>query len=69
MLKTHLAKKKAFSVLEYAVLIAILAGVLVGLSVLIQRSLSGQWRQGIDDSIGHGRQYDPHLTIETIGYP
>jgi Flp pilus assembly pilin Flp len=48
--------KRGFSALEFAVLIAIIAAALIGMSVYLKRSLCGKWRQAAD-SFGFGRQY------------
>ena len=44
--------------LEYALLIAVVAAVLVGMGVYTKRALCGRWRQ-VGDSFGYGRQYQP----------
>jgi len=54
----------AFSLLEYAILIAIIVAALIGMSVYLRRSLSGKWRTFIDYTFGKGRQYDPYTTVE-----
>lgn len=53
----------AFS-LEYAVLIAVVAAGLIGMSIYIKRSLCGKWRE-TGDTFGYGRQYQPGVTITT----
>jgi len=50
------------SAIEYAVLIAVAAAALVGMSVYTKRALDGKWR-GVGDSFGYGRQYDPVSTV------
>ena len=56
--------KEAFTILEYALLIAVLVGALTALAFYLKRSVSGRWRYIIDTEIGHGRQYDPYATVE-----
>ncbi len=60
--KVHLNLSKAFSLLEYATLIAIVVAALMAMAFFIKRSVSGKWRATIDSEIGHGRQYDPFTT-------
>ena len=55
--------KRAFSALEYAVLVAIIAAALVGMSVYLKRALSGKWRD-VGDGFGFGRQYQPRANQE-----
>lgn len=58
--------KRSFSVIEYAVLIAVLVAALLGTSIYLKRSLSGKWRE-VGDTFAYGRQYDPqHTTFEVI---
>lgn len=57
--------KKAFSTLEYAVLIAVTVAALITMSVYIKRAVSGRFKDTAD-SFGFGRQYDPKTTVETI---
>jgi len=56
--------RKAFSLLEYALLIAVVVAALMAMAFYIKRSVSGKWRDTIDAEIGHGRQYDPLTTSE-----
>jgi Flp pilus assembly pilin Flp len=49
------------SVLEYAILVAVVALAFLGMSTFLKRSVSGKWKQSID-IFGHGRQYDPLRT-------
>ena len=56
--------KKAFSLLEYALLITVLVAALTAMAFYLKRSVSGRWRHVIDSEIGHGRQYDPYATVE-----
>jgi len=51
-----LRQKIGLSTIEYAVLIAVIVAALVGMSVYLQRSLSGKWRS-VGDTFGYGRQY------------
>jgi hypothetical protein len=55
--------KKAFSVIEYAVLIVIIIGALVVMKTYLQRGLFGTWGQS-GQSFAFGRQYDSEKTIE-----
>lgn len=55
--------KGAFS-LEYAVLIAVTAAALIGMSIYIKRALCGKWRDA-GDVFGYGRQYEPGVTVTT----
>lgn len=50
------ACRRAFSTIEYAVLIAIVAAALIAACVYMKRALSGKWREAAD-TFGHGRQY------------
>lgn len=56
--------KRGTSVLEYAVLAAIVAAALLGMSIYFKRALADKWRW-VGDSFGYGRQYDPDVTIVT----
>ncbi|MGD0337033.1 MAG: hypothetical protein ABSB18_08075 [Candidatus Omnitrophota bacterium] len=47
--------------LEYAILIAIVIGVLLTMSNYIRRSLQSKWR-GVGDQFGYGRQYETGAT-------
>lgn len=55
-------RKSGQSSLESAVLVAILAAALVGMSVYAKRALTGKWRQ-VGDAFGYGRQYEPGVTV------
>jgi Flp pilus assembly pilin Flp len=55
--------KRAVTLFEYAILIAILSLALAAMSPYIKRSLSGRWRS-TGDTFGYGRQYDPNATNE-----
>jgi len=50
--------------LEYAVLIAFVIAALIGMAAYGTRALCGRWR-GVADAFGHGRQYEPGVTIVT----
>jgi Flp pilus assembly pilin Flp len=52
---------KGMSLIEYAMLVAVVAIAFIGMSVFLKRSVSGKWKQGIA-IFGSGRQYEPHLT-------
>ena len=49
------------SVIEYAVLIAVVAAAIIGMSVYSKRALMGKWRS-VGDAFGSGRQYEPGVT-------
>ena len=57
--------RRAFSLLEYALLIAVVVAALMAMAFYFKRVLSGKWRSFIDERIGQGRQYDPYVTIES----
>jgi|GEM_PF-2272135 len=48
--------------IEYAALMAIVAAMLMGMSVYSMRALCGRWRQ-VGDTFGYGRQYEPGVTV------
>ncbi len=52
---------KGLTVIEYSVMITVIVAALIGMSVVIKRSLSGKWR-GVGDQFGSGRQYEPGVT-------
>ncbi len=52
------------SVIEYSVLIAVALAALLSLSIYTRRALSGRWK-GIADGFGHGRQFEPGVTVVT----
>lgn len=54
------------SAVEYAVVIAVVAAALLGMSVYAKRALSGKWRQ-VGDAFGYGRQYEPGMTVISGG--
>ncbi|MCX5707805.1 MAG: hypothetical protein NTY14_02300 [Candidatus Omnitrophica bacterium] len=49
---------KGMSLIEYAVLVAVVGVALLGMSAYLKRAVSGKWKQSMD-IFGHGRQYDP----------
>ena len=62
-------KRRGQSLLEYAVLIVIILGVLVAMQNYIKRGMQGRWKTSVDD---FGDQYDPRYanslmrhTVET----
>jgi len=55
--------KKAFSVVEYTILLVIIIGAYLVMRGYIQRGIFGQWEQ-TGQSFAFGRQYDPRKTIE-----
>jgi len=59
----NMLNKKAFSLIEYAVLIVVIVGGLVVMRTYIQRGLLGTWGQS-GQSFGFGRQYDSEKSIE-----
>ena len=48
-------------VMEYAVVLAIVAAALTGMSIYAVRALCGRWRE-VGDRFGHGRQFEPGVT-------
>jgi len=38
---------------------------LISMAVYTKRALSGKWR-GVGDTFGHGRQYEPGVTVRVI---
>ncbi len=61
-------KSKAQSTLEYAVVIACVAGALIAMSIYVKRGLSGRFRQSADEL---GPQHNPADTsghLETTVY-
>jgi len=55
--------KKAFSIIEYTILIVIIIGAFLVLRDYVQRGINGMWA-GAGQGFGYGRQYDPQKTIE-----
>lgn len=56
-----LKQKKGQSYLAYAVLIAVVVAVFLGMKVFVGRALQEKFRQSAD-SIGQGEQYEPGVT-------
>ena len=54
-------RERAFSTIEYALLIAVAVAALITMSVYIKRAVSGRFKDTAD-SFGFGRQYDPDHT-------
>ncbi|MDI6606056.1 MAG: hypothetical protein QME65_02805 [Candidatus Omnitrophota bacterium] len=54
-------QRSAFSVIEYTFLIAIIAAVLIGMSIYLKHALCGKWR-AVGDTFGYGRQYEVNKT-------
>lgn len=52
------------SMIEYAVLVAVVIATLLGMSIYTKRALAGKWKS-VGDTFGYGRQYDPHVTKVT----
>ncbi len=50
------------SVFEYAVCVAVIAAMLLGMAVYVKRGLCGRWRQ-VGDVFGYGRQFEPDKTV------
>ena len=59
----RLLNKKAFSVIEYAVLIVIIIGAFLVMRNNIQRGIFGMWGNS-GQSFAFGRQYDSQKTVE-----
>jgi hypothetical protein len=55
---------RSVSTIEYAFLFIIVVAALMGMAIYFKRGLSGRWREAVDESFGHGRQYDPYATQE-----
>jgi Flp pilus assembly pilin Flp len=54
---------RAASVIEYALVVAVVIAALLGIQVYVKRAVCGRWRQAAD-TFGYGRQYDaPELKI------
>lgn len=56
-------KLRGQSTIEIATLIVFVLTAMVIFQKYIARGMYGRWK-GIGDALGHGRQYDPNLTIE-----
>lgn len=48
---------KGISVIEYSLVVAVVAVALWGMRVYVKRAVAGRWRQAAD-TFGYGRQYD-----------
>lgn len=55
--------KKAFSIVEYAILFVIIISAYLIMKHYIQRGVYGMWQQA-GQGFAYGRQYDPQRTIE-----
>ena len=55
---------RSISTIEYAFLFIIVVAAFLGMAIYFKRSFSSRWRGTVDDSFGHGRQYDPYATQE-----
>lgn len=56
--------KSGLSVVEYAILMAVVVGALMAMQTPLRRAISDKWRSSVDQ-IGHGRQYDTRPGHET----
>ena len=56
-------KKQGQTLLEYAVLLIIVMGALLGISNYFKRGLQGRWKSAVDDL---GDQYDPRFADTDI---
>lgn len=57
-------KDKAQSFLEYAILIAVAAGVLIAMSIYVVRAVQEKFRSSAD-VFGQGQQYEKGVTVVT----
>ena len=55
--------KKAFALIEYALLMVLIISAFLVMRHYIQRGLFGKWGES-GQSFAYGRQYDPQKTIE-----
>ena len=55
--------KKAFSVIEYALIFVIIIGAFLIMRNYIQRGINGMWAKS-GQTFAFGRQYDPQRSIE-----
>ncbi len=53
--------RRGSSVIEYAVVIAIVISALLGMQLIVKAHLSGAWRETVDQ-FGHGHQYEDDAT-------
>jgi hypothetical protein len=63
MLIRRQKNKKAFSTMEYFVLMVILMTALMAFKEPLLRAIAGKWK-GAGDQFGFGRQYHPTDTVE-----
>lgn len=56
--------KSGLSVVEYAILMAVVVGALMVMQTPLRRAISDKWRSSVDQ-IGGGRQYDTRPGHET----
>lgn len=59
--RTITTLRRGSSVIEYAVVIAIIISALLGMQLLIKAHLSGAWRETVNQ-FGHGHQYEDDST-------
>jgi hypothetical protein len=57
--------QKAFSIIEYVVLIVIIIGAFLVMRNLIQRGIFGMWQQA-GQGFAFGRQYDPQRSVDCV---
>jgi hypothetical protein len=55
---------RSISTIEYAILSLIVVAALLGMAIYFKQAFSSRWRGTVDDTFGHGRQYDPYATQE-----
>ncbi len=63
--KRVIARRRAFAVLEYVMLVIIVMFGLLAFSTYIRRGLQGQYRK-VGTSVSFGRQFAAHGTIDCI---
>jgi Flp pilus assembly pilin Flp len=61
IIKIKLRSLKGMSLIEYAMLVAVVGLAILGMSIYVRRAVEGKWKQSID-IFGYGRQYDPAST-------
>lgn len=54
-------RRRAQSILEYAVVIVVIAAAIVAVAAYLKRGVQGRYRQA-GDAIGAGEQYQPGVT-------
>jgi len=57
---------RALSVIEYSLIVAVVAAAALGMQIYLKRAVSGRWRQAAD-TFGFGRQYDPNQDPKYTG--